>query len=77
MGCVLWQPLPPPIPDDDDDEVLLQGPSKKDPADLTGRSRDFKTTVVRGAAARFAAGDTVHATVTEATSHTLVAHPGA
>ena len=56
-----------------DVEVLVLGTAKKDPADLTGRSRDFKTTVLRGAAARFSPGDIVPATVTSSTGHTLIA----
>ena len=59
----------------DDVEVLVTGPSKKDPADLSGRARDFKTTVLRDAARRFAPGDLVAARVTSATAHTLIAQP--
>ena len=54
-------------------EVLLTGPSRMDPKDLTGRARDFKTTVVRDSADRTSPGDVVRATVTAASGHTLIA----
>ncbi len=54
-------------------QVLVTGPSKKDPADLTGRARDFKTTIVRDSADRLSPGDRVTATVTGASGHTLIA----
>ncbi len=56
-------------------EVLVTGPSKHSPDDLAGRARDFKTTVLRAAASRYAPGDLAWATVTEATAHTLIAQP--
>jgi len=53
-------------------EVLFAGPAKVDPADLAGRSRDFKTVIVRGAASRHGPGDIAVARVVEASSHSLV-----
>jgi tRNA-2-methylthio-N6-dimethylallyladenosine synthase len=50
--------------------VLAEGPSRRDPADLYGKTDDFKTCVFP--AASVAVGDLVRVQVTSATAHTLV-----
>ena len=53
-------------------EVLLDATSRRDPADLSGRTPDFKTAAVRGATARHSPGDLVSVRIIEASSHSLV-----
>ena len=52
-------------------EILIEGPSRRDPAEMAGRTGCYKTTVVRDAPRR--PGDLIKAEVTSATSHTLIA----
>lgn len=56
-------------------EILVQGRSKKDASRLVGRTSCFKTTVLLGGDHQV--GDLVRARVVDATSHTLLAEPGA
>ncbi len=50
-------------------EVLIQGPGRRDPTQIIGRTSDFKTTVMPGHLGN--AGDMVEVEVVGATSHTL------
>lgn len=50
-------------------EVLIQGPSRRDPNQLIGRTSDFKTTILNGAVG--GPGDMVGVEIVGATSHTL------
>ena len=52
-------------------EVLIEGPSRRNPEELVGRTRCFKNTVVKGAS--LTPGDLISATVQSATAHTLIA----
>jgi len=50
-------------------EILVEGPAKRPPGFVAGKSRDFKTTVFR--ADGVSVGDLVHVRVSGATPHTL------
>ena len=50
-------------------EVLIQGPGRRDPTQLVGRTSDFKTTILPGGIGE--AGDLVQVEIVGATSHTL------
>ncbi|MBT5534990.1 MiaB/RimO family radical SAM methylthiotransferase, partial [Candidatus Poribacteria bacterium] len=52
--------------------ALVEGPSKRDPADLYGKTDDFKTCVFPAGDAQ--PGDIVRAQVDSATAHTLIGH---
>ena len=54
-------------------EVLVEGPSKRPPGHVHGKTRDFKTAVFSGEGIR--AGDLVRVLVEDATAHTLLAAP--
>jgi tRNA-2-methylthio-N6-dimethylallyladenosine synthase len=53
-------------------EVLVEGPSRRDPADLVGRTPDFKTTIIRGGRGVVRPGQIIRVLVASATSHTLL-----
>ena len=54
-------------------EVLVEGPSKRDDSELSGRTDDFKTTVFpRPEDDSIEAGDFVDVDITDCTSHTLL-----
>jgi tRNA-2-methylthio-N6-dimethylallyladenosine synthase len=52
-------------------EVLVEGPSRRDPSQLQGKTADFKTVVFTTSERTADAGDLVEVDVLEATSHTL------
>jgi tRNA-2-methylthio-N6-dimethylallyladenosine synthase len=52
-------------------EVLVEGPSRRDPSRLQGKTADFKTVVFTTSARTADAGDLVEVDILEATSHTL------
>ena len=51
-------------------DVLIEGPARRDPSCLRGKSDDFKTVILPGAGAR--AGEIRRAKIVRATSHTLI-----
>ncbi len=53
-------------------EVLVEGPARRSPGHVAGKTPQFVTTVV---AADVAPGTLLHATVTAASAHTLIATP--
>ncbi|MBD3334856.1 MAG: tRNA (N6-isopentenyl adenosine(37)-C2)-methylthiotransferase MiaB [Candidatus Eisenbacteria bacterium] len=56
------------------EEVLVEGPARKDPSRLQGKTPDFKTVVFDRGEDPPRAGELVAVAVTAATSHTLTGH---
>lgn len=54
--------------------VLAEGPTRKNPSDVLGKSDGFKTTIFPSEG-RYRAGDFVEVEITDATSHTLIGKP--
>ncbi|MBU2689391.1 MAG: tRNA (N6-isopentenyl adenosine(37)-C2)-methylthiotransferase MiaB [Candidatus Eisenbacteria bacterium] len=52
-------------------EVLVEGPARRDPGQVQGKSPDFKTVVLAAGAREIKAGDFVKVRIESATSHTL------